>query len=320
MEAKRKQKRKHDSAWLTTSEAARYLGVSVDKMRELDESGELRASRTKGGHRRFSRKALDAYLARKGAGASRRTQERPKPPSRPVLRPQPIPDVTEDDPEDFEPGDEEIEAFIEAPPPPPPPIDPFEKFAREMAERRKREQEEAPLRRLVTLKQHGLNQIPYGTPDIWRARVAAVLEGCVTAKAFPDWINDSQAYAIVRGKVEEVLQPYHEEVARKKAEEARKEEEARDVRRVQQLIEFGKRHTSSETLFGWDSEPRERALRDVERMLDERVEADWTEQDVKDAVKDELDKWDEDDTEDDEEGDTEDDDENDTEDDEADES
>jgi len=307
MASKRKQGVENsNSEWLTTSETARYLGVSVDKARELDESGGLRASRTKGGHRRFSRKALDAYVARKGVGERRRTQERPKPPSRPVLRPQPIPDVTEDEPEDFEPGDEEFEAFIEAPPPPPPPLDPLEKFVREMAERGKREKEEAPLRRLVTLKQHGLNQIPYGTPDIWRARVAAVLEGCVTLKAFPDWIDDSQAYAIVRGKVEEVLQPYHGEVARKKAEEARKEEEAQDERRVQQLIEFGKRHTSSETVLGWDSEPRERAIRDVERMLDERVAANWTEQDVKDAVKDELDKWDEDDAEDDDEDDTED--------------
>lgn len=268
----------NEKKWFSSSEAARYLGVSVDTIRQLDESGELRASRTKGGHRRFSRKAMDAYLARKGASARRRTQESPKPPSRPVLRPQPIPDVNEDDPEDFEPGDEEFEAIIEAPPAPPPPLDPLEKFVREMAERSKREKEEAPLRRLVTLKQHGLNQIPYGTPDIWRARVAAVLEGFVTLKTFPDWIDDSQAYAIVRGKVEEILQPYHAEVARKKAEEVRKEEEARDERHVQQLIEFGKRHASSETLFGWDSEPRERAIRDVERMLDERVEANWTEQ------------------------------------------
>src|SRR2546425_1051355 len=150
MGTKRKQRGKKPSPeWLTTSEAARYLGVSVDKMRELDESGELRASRTKGKHRRFSRKALDAHLARKGRGGSPRVQERPRRPSRPVERPEPIPDPLEEDPEDFEPGDGELEPFVEEPPPPS--LNPLEKFAREFArdmeERRKRDAEEAPLRR-----------------------------------------------------------------------------------------------------------------------------------------------------------------------------
>src|SRR5713226_7219842 len=153
--------------WFSSSEAARYLGVSVDTMRQLDESGELRASRTKGGHRRFSRKALDAYLARKGRGRSPHVQERSKPSVRPVARPEPEP--LDDDPEDFKPGDEEYEPFIEAPPPPPLPPDPFEKLAREIAERRKRETAEAPLRRLATLKQYGLNQIGWGVPDRWHA-------------------------------------------------------------------------------------------------------------------------------------------------------
>jgi excisionase family DNA binding protein len=302
MEAKRNQKLNHDSVWLTTSEAARYLGVSVDKMRELDETGELRANRTKGGHRRFSRKALDAYLARKAARASTRTQERPKPPSRPVLRPQHISDATEEDPEDFEPGGEEFEAVIEAPPPPPPPIDPLEKLAREMAERRKREEEEAPLRRLATLKQYGLNQIGWGVPDSWHARVAAALESYVTLKTFPAWVSEVDAYRIVRGKVEEVLQPYHDEVARKKAEETCREEEAatkrrqeaeeaQEERRIQALIDDGMRYARSETLSDWDYDDRARALRDVQRMLDDSIESDWTEQDVKDAVSDELDEW-----------------------------
>ena len=60
-----------EKKWFSASEAARYLGVSVDKVRQLDESRELPAERTKGGHRRFSRKALDAYLAdRSGEAAS----------------------------------------------------------------------------------------------------------------------------------------------------------------------------------------------------------------------------------------------------------
>src|SRR5438093_8385023 len=101
MTTKRKsQKWGTEKKWFSSSEAARYLDVSVDTVRQVDESGELRASRTKGGHRRFSRKALDAYLARKGRGGSQRVQERPRRPSRPVERPDPIPDPLEDDPED----------------------------------------------------------------------------------------------------------------------------------------------------------------------------------------------------------------------------
>src|SRR3989442_10808464 len=120
-----------EKKWFSSSEAARYLGLSVDTIRQLDESGELRASRTKGRHRRFSRKTLDAYLARKGRGGSRCTQERPKPRSRPVARPEPDPEPFDEDPENFEPGDEDFEPLIEAPAPPQPPPNPLQKLARE---------------------------------------------------------------------------------------------------------------------------------------------------------------------------------------------
>src|SRR5574341_874756 len=305
MGTKREQRGKNSgSGWLTTSQAGRYLGVSVDKMRELDESGELRASRTDGKHRRFSRKALDAYLARKG----RRTKPKanhPKPRPRAIARPQPDPEPFDDDVDGFEPGDADFEPFVEPPPPPPPP-NPFEKLERQLAERKKREAEEAPLRRLATLKQYGLGQVPYGTPDIWRARVAAALESFVTLKAFPDWIDDTPAYRIVRGKVDEVLQPYQEEDARKREAEARKAQAAQDERRVQQLIQYGKSYASSKTLWDWESDDRARVLRDVERMLQDDVDAEWTEQDVKDAVDDELAEWEDEDDEDEEEGDEED--------------
>ena len=278
-----------EKKWFSTSEAARYLGVSVDKVRQLDKTGELRASRTEGKHRRFARKALDAYLARHGRRSMPKVQ-RPKPRPRPIPRPHADPEPFDDDVDGFEPGGEDFEPFVEPPPPPTPP-NPFEKLERELAERKKREAEEAPLRRLATLKQYGLGQVPYGTPDIWRAKVAAALEGFVTFRTFPDWINDVEAYRIVRGKVDEVLQPYQEEVARKKEDEARKAQEAQGERRVQQLIEYGKSHASSKTLWDWESDDRARALRDVERMLQDEVESGWTEQDVKDAVDDELREW-----------------------------
>ena len=289
MAKKRKgNRRTNGKQWFTTSEAARYLDVSVDKMRELDETGELRASRTEGKHRRFARKACDAYLAR--GRRSKPKADHPKPRPRPIARPQPHPEQFDDDADEFDPAEEDFEPFVEPPPPPPPP-NPFEKLERELADWTKREAEEAPLRRLTRFKQYGLEQVPYGTPDSWRGKVALALEGFVTLKTFPEWINDAEAYRILRGKVDEILQPYKEEVAREKEDQGRKEQEAQDERRVQQLIEYGKRHASNEIPFAWDWQDRDRAARDVERMLKDSVEADWTENDVKDAVNDELDDW-----------------------------
>ena len=60
------------------------------------------------------------------------------------------------------------------------------------------------------------------------------------------------------------------------------------------------RYARSETLLDWDSDDRARALRDVERILNDTVEPDWTEQDVKDAVDDELAEWQDDEDEEDE--------------------
>jgi len=298
MTTKRKPQRWGTSKQLfTTSEAARYLGVSVDKVRQLDETGELRASRTEGKHRRFARKALDAYLERKGRrGKPKVDQPRPRP--RPIQRLQPDPELY-DDVDALEPGDEDFEPFVEPPPLPRPPS-PFERIAREFAERKQREAEEAPLRRLATLKQYGLDHVPQGAPDMWRAKVAAALESFVTLKAFPDWIDDTQAYRIVRGRVDEVLQPYQEEVAHKKADDARKQQEWLDERRVQQLVEYGKSYASSKMGWDWEFNDRARALRDVESVLQDDVKAAWTEQRVKDAVDDELAEWEDEDDDDDE--------------------
>ena len=106
--------RTNGKQWFTTSEAARYLGVSVDKVRQLDESGELRASRTEGKHRRFARRALDAYLARHGR-RNKPKVERPKSRPRSIPRQQPDPEPVDDEVDAFEPGDEDFEPFVEPP-------------------------------------------------------------------------------------------------------------------------------------------------------------------------------------------------------------
>lgn len=53
---------KRDS--LTIGEAAKELGFAVDTVRRLANDGRLRATTTPGGHRRFSRRTLEAYRTR----------------------------------------------------------------------------------------------------------------------------------------------------------------------------------------------------------------------------------------------------------------
>ena len=48
---------------LTTSQAARELGVSLSTVRRWSDLGYLRSYRTPGGQRRFSREQIDAFLA-----------------------------------------------------------------------------------------------------------------------------------------------------------------------------------------------------------------------------------------------------------------
>lgn len=49
--------------WLTLGQAARYLGVAQSTMRKWSDGGRLPAFYTPGGHRRFRRGDLDAFLS-----------------------------------------------------------------------------------------------------------------------------------------------------------------------------------------------------------------------------------------------------------------
>ncbi len=54
---------------LSTSEAARHLGVSLSTVRRWSDSGHLRGYRTPGGQRRFTVEQLDAFLETLRSGA-----------------------------------------------------------------------------------------------------------------------------------------------------------------------------------------------------------------------------------------------------------
>ncbi len=61
----------------TSSQAARYLGVSLATIRRWTDAGYLTGYRTPGGQRRFSREQLDGFvdsLQRTGAAPKRRTE------------------------------------------------------------------------------------------------------------------------------------------------------------------------------------------------------------------------------------------------------
>ena len=47
---------------LSTSEAARHLGVSLSTVRRWSDAGHLKGYRTPGGQRRFTLEQLDAFL------------------------------------------------------------------------------------------------------------------------------------------------------------------------------------------------------------------------------------------------------------------
>ena len=59
--------------WLTLSQAAAYLGVAQSTVRKWSDSGRLGAFYTPGGHRRFRRADLDAFLSGSGPAQTRGT-------------------------------------------------------------------------------------------------------------------------------------------------------------------------------------------------------------------------------------------------------
>jgi two-component system, OmpR family, alkaline phosphatase synthesis response regulator PhoP len=54
--------------WFTLGQAARYLGVAQSTIRKWSDDGRVRAFYTPGGHRRYRRTDLDAFLERSGPG------------------------------------------------------------------------------------------------------------------------------------------------------------------------------------------------------------------------------------------------------------
>src|ERR687888_1738696 len=55
--------------WLTLGQAAKYLGVAQSTIRKWSDQGRVPTFYTPGGHRRYRRRDLDAFLERSGPTA-----------------------------------------------------------------------------------------------------------------------------------------------------------------------------------------------------------------------------------------------------------
>jgi excisionase family DNA binding protein len=62
--------------WLTLGQAAKYLGVAQSTIRKWSDLGRVPAFYTPGGHRRYRRSDLDAFLERSGPGGRTRSGPR----------------------------------------------------------------------------------------------------------------------------------------------------------------------------------------------------------------------------------------------------
>jgi excisionase family DNA binding protein len=62
-----------DPEWLTLGQAAKYLGVAQSTIRKWSDEGRVPAFYTPGGHRRYRRRDLDAFLERSGPGGGGQT-------------------------------------------------------------------------------------------------------------------------------------------------------------------------------------------------------------------------------------------------------
>ena len=60
-----------DPEWMTLGQAAKYLGVAQSTIRKWSDVGRVPAFYTPGGHRRYRRGDLDAFLERSGPGRGR---------------------------------------------------------------------------------------------------------------------------------------------------------------------------------------------------------------------------------------------------------
>ena len=284
---------------LSVGQVARRLRVSVDVVRSLDERGELNGRRTPGGHRRYLPADVDRVIARQRAGRTK-TQTHPSRTSAPRRPPPAVYERQPAEPDDDFKVEEDVPSMFEL----------AAEADREAARKRAAAEvkgraaaADAEHQRLEALKKYG-RDLAVWLPTEWQARVIEDLEDSVTSKHVPPSLASWQAERIVQSRVDAIKKQYND------AEDQRRKRDD-DQRKIDWLIAWGKSYAVSETITGWDSSGQDRARREVESELKQKVNADMSYGHVKDLVDDILKRWEED-TEDDDEDEDEDEDQDET--------
>ncbi len=140
---------------LSIGEVAKRLRVSVDVVRSLTESGELKGARTGGGHRRYRPEEVERWKA------TRRAPAKNAPLERPTRKPSNRAEIEQTDVEEDQPTLEDLDAEFER---------------QEM-----RERAEAERQRLEGLKRCGRDLAQLEPTDL-RARIFEDLEEFVSSK------------------------------------------------------------------------------------------------------------------------------------------
>ncbi|HQR79255.1 MAG TPA: helix-turn-helix domain-containing protein [Actinomycetota bacterium] len=283
---------------MTIGEAARRLGLEVDTVRKLETAGEIRAVRTRGGHRRFTEEEIDRFRKRR---CGRRKSSQKRNPSTGEFAGHDTVSANDQDELDeelpFEDWDaEELASYRPPPPPrltpvvPPAPVAPQplpQLFDPAWAERL----------HLQNIKAMGRGATPWNTPAEWQGKVVADLERFVTLNQFPLDLPLFTAREIVVGRVEAVLRPWREaEDKAKRVKEAEKASERQRNALITRGNDYARRETSA-----WDVSAKLEAWEEVREVLGRDVKSNWTETEVEDCVDEVLDQWDDNDGEDDEE-------------------
>lgn len=291
---------------LSPRDAAEKLGISADTLRRWERNGLIQSDRTPGGQRRYSEEDLSTLLERGPAAQSRagdreqiasfvpladdpREQSHPAttasqlaPWERRIREEQADLDVAKIRREhaallhaDREEREKRERAAAEAG---------RASAARAAQEEREAQYEAAQEKRLSDLREYG-RTCGVWAPAEYQAKVVRDLLSSVTLESYPPDLSDYLARVQVNARVERILKRWKDEEANQRAE--RESEQ-----RLKSLILSGKWYAWTETR-SWDRPAADRASREVERALREEVDAEWTEDDVRDLVDDVLDEWDE---------------------------
>lgn len=286
--------------WLSPREAAEILGINSDTLRRWERDGRIESERTPGGQRRYCEQ--DVLTLLKGETPTRKNAppERSRFPSIVPTR-----DHTETEhvrvPEmptwerrvKEEAADVEViklrrekAALIRAEREERDEREKREAFRKQEFTRRNAESEQrakadaADRQRLADLRVYG-NGLGIAAPPEYQAKVARDLLSSVNAEDYPADLNLYLAHVQVEARVSELLKPWRESQAR---EREREEEQ----RKLNSLIHSGLSYARVET-WEWEREDAARVIREVEQALLEDAEADWSIDDVRDAVDEILD-------------------------------